>query len=77
MEKKLFILISLLFTILLTYSQLFEIRGVLPWHNFLSIPTAWNEEDYREYLDECQRQSINFIAFYNYTGGGERYFNYV
>ncbi len=58
-------------------AQSFEIRGVLPWHNFLSGPTAWNEDDYREYLDECQKNGINFIGFHNYTGGGERYFNYV
>ncbi len=25
----------------------FAIRGTLPWHNFLSGPTAWNEADYR------------------------------
>lgn len=58
-------------------AQSFEIRGVLPWHNFLSGPTAWNEDDYEKYLDECQKNKINFIEFHNYTGGGERYFNYV
>ena len=77
MKRKLIILLSLLITTFVAYAQSFEIRGVLPWHNFLSGPTAWNEEDYREYLDECQKQGINFIAFHNYTGGGERYFNYV
>ncbi|GGC13224.1 hypothetical protein GCM10011386_01070 [Parapedobacter defluvii] len=61
----------------LCYSQSFEIRGVLPWHNFLSGPSAWNAQDYEKYLDECQKKGINFIAFHNYTGGGERYFNYV
>jgi hypothetical protein len=30
----------------------FAIRGTLPWHNFLSGPTAWNEGDYRAYLDD-------------------------
>ncbi len=59
------------------FAQSFQIRGVLPWHNFLSGPTAWNLEDYRNYLDDCQEQGINLIAFHNYTGGGERYFNYV
>ena len=58
-------------------AQSFEIRGVLPWHNFLSGPTAWNEDDYEKYLDDCQKNNINFIEFHNYTGGGERYFNYV
>jgi hypothetical protein len=55
----------------------FEIRGVLPWHNFLSGPSAWNEVDYVKYLDDCARNGINFIGFHNYTGGGERYAPYV
>ena len=55
----------------------FEIRGVLPWHNFLCGPSAWNEQDYEMYLDNCQAQGINFIGFHNYTGGGERYITYV
>lgn len=55
----------------------FAIRGVLPWHNFLCGPTAWNEEDYEKYLDSCQAEGINFIGFHNYTGGGERYASYV
>lgn len=70
-------LFLLLLISLKVYPQTFEIRGVLPWHNFLSGPTAWNEADYEKYLDECQKNSINLIAFHNYTGGGERYFNYV
>lgn len=55
----------------------FEVRGVLPWHNFLTGPSAWNEEDYRKYLDECCAAGINFIGFHNYTGGTERYATYV
>lgn len=55
----------------------FEIKGVLPWHNFLSGPSAWNSEDYLNYLDDCQKNGINFIAFHNYTGGAERYITYV
>lgn len=57
--------------------QPFKIRGVLPWHNFLSGPSAWNESDYKKYLAECAAQGINFIGFHNYTGGGERYAPYV
>ena len=55
----------------------FAIRGVLPWHNFLSGPSTWDETDYRQYLDKCQAAGINFIGFHNYTGGGERYAPYV
>ena len=60
------------------YSQsAFNIRGVLPWHNFLSGPTSWNLDDYEKYLDRCKEENINFIGFHNYTGGGERYATYV
>lgn len=55
----------------------FAIRGVLPWHNFLSGPSAWNLAEYERYLDECRDRGINFIGFHNYTGGGQRYVSYV
>lgn len=55
----------------------FSIRGTLPWHNFLSGPTAWNEVDYRAYLDELQQHRLNFVGFHCYTGGAERYAPYV
>ena len=55
----------------------FAIRGVLPWHNFLSGPTSWNLGEYERYLDDCQQKRINFIGFHNHTGGGQRYVTYV
>ena len=55
----------------------FAIRGVLPWHNFLSGPSAWNLGDYEKYLDDCKEKQINFIGFHCYTGGGQRYVTYV
>ena len=55
----------------------FAIRGVLPWHNFLSGPSSWNIGDYEKYLDDCRQKRINFIGFHNYTGGGQRYVTYV
>lgn len=55
----------------------FEIRGTLPWHNFLSGPTGWNEGDYRAYLDELAARGLNFVGFHCYTGGAERYAPYV
>lgn len=72
-----YIFILLCLPICLLSQEKFNIRGVLPWHNFLSGPTSWNLEDYRNYLDECQQYGINFIGFHNYTGGGERYATYV
>ena len=55
----------------------FTIRGTLPWHNFLSGPSAWDEEDYERYLDRLQALGLNYIAFHCYTGGAERYAPYV
>lgn len=55
----------------------FNIRGTLPWHNFLSGPTAWNEEDYCQYLDRLKELGLNFVGFHCYTGGAERYAPYV
>lgn len=55
----------------------FKIRGTLPWHNFLSGPSAWNESDYVLYLDRMKELGLNMIAFHCYTGGGERYVTYV
>jgi hypothetical protein len=55
----------------------FEIRGTLPWHNFLSGPTAWNEEDYEKYLDRLKELGLDFVGFHCYTGGAERYAPYV
>ena len=53
------------------------IRGTLPWHNFLSGPTAWNKEDYERYLDRLAALNLNFVGFHCYTGGAERYAPYV
>lgn len=55
----------------------FAIRGTLPWHNFLCGPSAWNEDDYRVYLDGLKAQGLNLVAFHNYTGGAQRYHCYV
>jgi len=42
----------------------FAIRGTLPWHNFLSGPTAWNEEDYEWYLDRLEDLGLNFVGLH-------------
>lgn len=55
----------------------FSVRGTLPWHNFLSGPTAWNFDDYKSYLDGLAARNLNFVGFHCYTGGAERYVNYV
>lgn len=76
MKKVVAILLSV-FAFLSVADEPFEIRGTLPWHNFLSGPTAWNEEDYRVYLEELAERGLNFVGFHCYTGGAERYAPYV
>ena len=60
-----------------TNNSPFAIRGTLPWHNFLSGPTAWDEKDYERYLDRMQSLGLNYLTFHCYTGGAERYVTYV
>ena len=55
----------------------FAIRGTLPWHNFLSGPSAWNEKDYAAYFARLEQLGLNFVGFHCYTGGAERYAPYV
>ena len=59
------------------HQESFAVRGLLPWHNFLCGPSAWNEEDYRKYLDGMKARGLNLIVFHNYTGGAQRYHTYV
>ena len=69
MRKIQYLFIGLFFCLGIQAQEKFNIRGVLPWHNFLSGPTSWNLSDYRNYVDVCQKIGINFIGFHNYTGG--------
>ncbi len=54
----------------------FKIRGALPWHIF-SGPTAWDEKDYEQYLDWMKKSGLNLLSLHCYTGGLQRYVNYV
>ena len=78
--RKQLILSVVLFLFALTQAiagEPFPVRGTLPWHNFLSGPTAWDEDQYREYLDWMKKLDLNFLALHCYTGGSERYASYV
>jgi len=75
--KRLLIILLLPLAAIQAAEEGFEIRGTLPWHNFLSGPTAWNESDYRVYLDDLSAKGLNFVGFHCYTGGIERYAPYV
>ncbi len=55
----------------------FNVRGTMPWHNFLSGPTTWNERDYQKYLDWMREEKLNLLVLHAYTGGHQRYVTYV
>jgi len=55
----------------------FEVRGALPWHNFLSGPTTWNRQEYAQYIDWMHDNKLNLLVLRTYTGGLHRYSNYV
>jgi hypothetical protein len=73
-------LLALLLMVLggtLRAEQPFKVRGALPWHNFLSGPTAWDEPEYERYLDWMKKLHLNLLALHCYTGGAQRYVSYV
>jgi hypothetical protein len=43
-----------------------QIRGNLPWFNFLNSPTTWNPQDYKTFFAQMARQKANFIGFHAY-----------
>lgn len=47
----------------------FATRGLLPWYDFLSGPTAWNLADYRLYIDRMIRMGLNFLGLHVYSTG--------
>lgn len=55
----------------------FNVRGMMPWHNFLSGPTSWDLNQYRDYINWMAENNFNLLVLHNYSGGAERYTNYV
>jgi dienelactone hydrolase len=70
-------LLLLMLSLAVRGAEPMKVRGMLPWHNFLSGPTAWNERDWKQYLDWMQQRGLNLLALHCYTGGAQRYVNYV
>ncbi len=44
----------------------FEIRGSLPWYNFLNSPTTWDLEDFQCFFDQMAKMKCNFVGFHSY-----------
>lgn len=44
----------------------FDVRGALPWYNFLNGPTTWNLADHRRFYDQLVKQRANLVSFHAY-----------
>ncbi|KAH3757417.1 hypothetical protein Pelo_10743 [Pelomyxa schiedti] len=69
--------VALVLLVTLCEGTIGHVRGLIPWHNFLSGPSSWNIDDYKKYIDEANEYGFNLIALHSYQGGSERYFTYV
>ena len=56
MRKIQYLFIALFICLEIQAQDKFNIRGVLPWHNFLSGPTSWNLSDIGHTIDLHSRQ---------------------
>ncbi|KPK85199.1 MAG: hypothetical protein AMS27_08080 [Bacteroides sp. SM23_62_1] len=45
---------------------LFELRGILPFHDFPEGPDWWNLDDYKAIIGQLPRMKMNFIGFHTY-----------
>ncbi|AQT67390.1 Alpha-glucuronidase [Anaerohalosphaera lusitana] len=49
-----------------TASPLFELRGILPFHDFPEGPDWWNADDYKFYISQMVKMKMNFIGLHCY-----------
>ncbi|MBI9018839.1 MAG: hypothetical protein JEZ07_16425 [Phycisphaerae bacterium] len=45
---------------------LFELRGILPFHDFAEGPDWWNADDYKAYISQMVKMRMNFIGLHCY-----------
>ncbi len=45
---------------------LFELRGILPFHDFPEGPDWWNLDDYKAIIGQLPKLKMNFIGFHTY-----------
>lgn len=60
----------------ITGSPIFNIRGILPFHDFPEGPDWWNLDDYKAIIAQIPKMGMNFIGFHTYPekvfGGWEK-----
>ncbi|NOR35083.1 MAG: hypothetical protein GQ579_10425, partial [Bacteroidales bacterium] len=49
----------------------FELRGCLPFHNFLAGPDLWNIADYKSFISQQAKMGFNFFGLHVYGEYGE------
>ncbi len=52
----------------------FELRGCMPFHNFIAGPDMWNTADYKSFITQQAKMGLNFFGLHYYfrgLGGGE------
>lgn len=49
----------------------FEMRGILPFHNFLAGPDLWSTADYKSVLSQLAKMGLNFFGLHHYPERGE------
>ncbi|MGH2645779.1 MAG: hypothetical protein ACRDE2_17640, partial [Chitinophagaceae bacterium] len=48
------------------YKPAFNLRGILPFHDFPEGPDWWNENDYKAVITQLPKLGMNFIGFHTY-----------
>ena len=48
----------------------FEMRGILPFHNFLAGPDLWSTKDYKSVLTQQAKMGMNFFGLHLYPERG-------
>ena len=49
----------------------FELRGNLPFHNFLAGPDFWSTADYKSFMTQQAKMGLNFFGLHHYPERGE------
>ena len=49
----------------------FEMRGILPFHNFLAGPDFWSTQDYNSVISQLSKMGMNFFGLHLYTEKGD------
>jgi Malectin domain len=48
-------------------SPRFGVRGLLPWHDFLNGPSAWDLADYQDYINQMLKLRMNTLMLHVYS----------